>query len=110
MERYTFLQAFYDTYFKYIWPTTELGQADPTSLPTVSEVAKAVCNQIKASVKRTTKDGKKVYEGEKFRQQELAVALDIRGITTWLIDRTDKYEELGQEVHQLLPHASITIT
>ena len=94
---------------KYIWPNTKDGKADVDSEPSVSQVAKAVCKQIKASMK-TMKDGKKLYEGEKYKQQEMSVALKIRGITKWLIEKTDKYEELGHEVHQLLPHTSIIIT
>ena len=60
--------------------------------PTVTQVARAVCEQILAP-KTQSKRGAIMYEGEKYQQQKLIVALDIREITSWLIAKMDKYEE-----------------
>ena len=55
-------------------------------------VARAVCEQILAQPKENGR-GTFIYEGEKYKQQQLMVALDIRGIKTWLIAKMDKFEE-----------------
>lgn len=97
LELYTFLQAFYDTYVKYTFPYTDVGKKmlakDETAAPSIAMVSRAVCEQILAPVKQN-KRGKDEYEGCKYKQQQLTVALDIRGITAWLIAKMDKYEEL----------------
>jgi hypothetical protein len=96
LELYTFLQAFYDTYQRHTWPHTEVGKkmlaSNPDAVPTVTQVARAVCDQILAPPSKD-KRGKFMYEGEKYMQQKLTVALDLRDVTPWLIAKMDKYEE-----------------
>ena len=62
------------------------------AVPTVTQVARAVCEQILAPTSQN-KRGTVMYVGEKSQQQKLIVALDIRDITSWLIAKMDKYEE-----------------
>ena len=96
LELYTFLQAFYDTYHKHTFPHTEAGKKmlakNSDAVPTVTQVARAVCEQILAPTS-VNKKGTVMFVGEKSQQQKLIVALDIRDITSWLIAKMDKYEE-----------------
>jgi len=106
LELYTFLQAFYDTYQKHTFPYTEAGkkmlEKNSDAVPTVTQVARAVCEQILAPQSKN-KRGNFMYEGEKFQQQKLRLALDIRDITSWLIAKMDKYEEKQLLVRLITP-------